>query len=76
MWKEIDSLLNEMIEGQKKDLLKTGRRFVPQLTPDDILQPNDFGDLEQNPYFRYEEGILAGIQSVQAALRALQKEDL
>jgi hypothetical protein len=30
--------------------------------------------LEFNPHFRYEEGVLAGIQTVQMALWALKKE--
>lgn len=65
-----DALLNEMIEHQKKQLLSLGRKFVPNLTPEDMLQPNDYLILENNPHFRYEEGILAGLQSAQMALRA------
>lgn len=63
-------ILEEMIEMQKRTLLKLGRRIVPTLTPEDMLQPNDYPELESNPEFRYEEGILAGLQSAQAALRA------
>lgn len=63
-------LLNEMIDYQKKKLLQFGRRFVFNLTPEDILQPNDYPVLENNPHFRYEEGFLAGLQSAQMALSA------
>ena len=66
----LDALLTEMQLGQKKHLLAIGRRIVPLLTEEDILQPNDYPELENNPHFRYEEGILAGIQSVQMAIRA------
>lgn len=65
-----DSLINEIIEGQRQTLLKCGRRFVENLTADDILQPNDFPELENNPHFRYEEGVLAGMLSIQMALRS------
>ena len=64
------TLVKAMHEDQKKKLLQTGRDFVPHLTEEDVLQPNDFRELEENPHFRYEEGILAGIQMVEMALRA------
>jgi hypothetical protein len=71
-WKEIDALLQELILYHQGHLLKCGRRLIPSLTSDDILQPNDFPELENNPHFRYEEGMLSGIQTVQAALLALK----
>lgn len=70
MKSELLQLLESLIEGQKKKLLESGRRIIPHLTPDDILQPNDFPELELHPYFRYEEGILDGMQVVRAALQA------
>ena len=72
-WNEIDKLLCELVAFHKNQLLKSGRRILPHLTSDDILQPNDFKELEFNPEFRYDEGILAGIQTVQVALAALKK---
>lgn len=66
----IEILLNELVEGQKKALLTLGRRIVPTLTMEDMLQPNDYPDLEYHPEFRYEEGVLAGLQTAQMALRA------
>ncbi len=66
---EIEKQIEELIDYQKEQLLKCGRRFIPHLTADDVLQPNDFPELEFNPHFRYEEGILAGIQMVQILLQ-------
>ncbi len=63
-------ILEELIRQQKEKLLEVGTTFVPTLTSDDLLQPNDYPELELNPHFRYEEGILAGMQIVEAALRA------
>lgn len=62
-------MLDEMIENQKRSLLELARKIVPYVTPEDIMQPNDFPELESHPIFRYEEGILAGLQAAQAALR-------
>ncbi len=71
MEKRMELLLNEMIEGQKRVLLKAARQTLPRATEDDILQPYDFPELEGHPGFRYEEGVLHGFQAMQAALVAL-----
>ena len=57
-----------MITQQKAKLLKIATEIVPYVTSDDILQPNDFPELESHPFFRYEEGVLEGLQSALAAL--------
>lgn len=67
-------LMAELVELQKQKVLRCGRQFVPHLTADDVLQPNDFPLLENNPHFRYEEGILAGLQSAQTAIFTYMKE--
>lgn len=68
---EAFELIEQIIQMQQKTLLEYGQEIVPNLTTDDILQPNDFLELETNPHFRYEEGVLAGIQTVNMALQAL-----
>ena len=72
MKKELLDLLEEMILQQKAKLLECGSTFHPNLTTDDLLQPNDYPELEQNPHFRYEEGVLAGLQMAQTALQAIR----
>lgn len=67
-------LIEELIEHQKKKLFVLARRVIPNITPDDLLQPNDFPELEHHPHFRYEEGILDGFQQVRAALLARETE--
>lgn len=74
-WETIEITLDDIVSLQHKKMLKCGQAIIPHLTTDDILQPNDFLELELHPLFRYEEGVLAGIQTVQMALRALQKDD-
>jgi len=64
------TMIEEMVETQHKALLKLGRRIVPTLTSEDVLQPNDYPQLEHHPEFRYEEGVLAGMMSVEMAMRA------
>lgn len=73
-WKTIEALIHEIVGQQKKNMLACAKKVVPHVTSDDLLQPNDFIDLENDPLFRYEEGVLAGIQTVEMALRAAKKQ--
>lgn len=68
-------LLDELIAGQKKKLLATAQRIIPTIIEDDLLQPNDFPALEFHPHFRYEEGILDGLQVARTALLAAHRQD-
>lgn len=70
---EIEPVICEMVAIQQKKLMYIGRRIVPALTDDDLLQPQDYPVLEQHPEFRYEEGVLHGMQTVLAALRCWKK---
>ena len=72
---EVIALLQELIEGQKTKLLASARRIVPHVTSDDLLQPNDFPELEFHPHFRYEEGILDGLQVARSAIYAKMAEN-
>ncbi|MBA3956975.1 MAG: hypothetical protein H0X51_01075 [Parachlamydiaceae bacterium] len=76
VWDRIENLLIEIAELQQRKLLRCGREVIPNLTTDDVLQPNDFLELEQHPVFRYEEGLLAGVHTVQMALRAFRNESV
>lgn len=71
---EIEGLFEELISFHHQKMMACGRRIIPHLTTDDALQPNDFPELENHPHFRYEEGILSGIETARMALRAFQKE--
>jgi len=70
MSERLEVLMQELVEQQRSKLLALARCIVPNATSDDILQPNDFPALERDPHFRYEEGILDGLQAAQAALLA------
>lgn len=66
----MSELLDELILDQRKKLLATAQRILPHITEEDLLQPNDFPELEFHPYFRYEEGVLHGLQVAKTALLA------
>jgi hypothetical protein len=60
-------IFDEMIEAQHKKIYTCAKRIVPHITQDDLLQPNDFPELEAHPYFRYEEGVLEGLLTARMA---------
>lgn len=71
---EVERLFEEIIVMQREKLMRHGRRIVSTLTSEDLLQPNDYPELNLDPEFRYEEGVLSGMQSLQTAFRAYCKE--
>lgn len=67
---EADQLFEELVEQQRQKVLRLAREAVPDITPDDVLNPHDFPALKAHPTFEYEDGILAGYVAAQTALRA------
>jgi hypothetical protein len=67
---ELERLLDEMVAQQRARVLAQARRLNGTLTDDDVQQPHDFPELAGSPEWNYEDGILAGYQAVQAAIRA------
>ena len=70
----IVDLLEEMIVEQRAKVLALARRIEPTATFDDTLQPHDNPRISGNPFFQYEDGILAGLIAAQMAIRARARE--
>ncbi len=68
-------LLQELIEHQQSKVLKVAREIVPDATPEDIRNPQDFPDLVADTLFNYEDGILTGYLTLQTALRKHTRTD-
>lgn len=71
--RRFQALLDQMEQTQHDKVLSLARRILPHLTAEDIRNPHDFPDLE-DPDWHFEDGQLAGIQSVRFALRTLENE--
>jgi hypothetical protein len=72
----LEVMFDELADQQRKRLGAFARTLIPYLTEDDLLQPNDFPELENHPYFRYEEGVLEGILTARMAYLALKKQEV
>ena len=68
-------LLQDLIEHQLAKVLKVAREIVPNATPEDIRNPQDFPDLVADTLFNYEDGILTGYLTLQTALRKNTRTD-
>jgi len=62
-----------MVELQQTKVLKVARDIIPDATPEDIRNPQDFPQLSIDSLFNYEDGILTGYLSIQTALRNSNK---
>jgi hypothetical protein len=67
---ELDRILEEMIQHQRRKVLRVAREYFPQATPEDIMNPQDIEALRSAPTFHFEDGILAGLISARMAVRA------
>ena len=68
-------LLQDLIEHQQAKVLKVAREIVPDATPEDIRNPQDFPNLVADTLFNYEDGILTGYLTLQTALRKHTRTD-
>lgn len=74
MKKALGNLFDELLTLQEKKLLKCASEIIPNITPDDILQPNDYPELENHAFFRYEEGVLKGLHAAKMAVLSWERE--
>jgi hypothetical protein len=66
-------LLDQMEKAQADKVIGLARRLKPGLTAEDVRNPHDFPDLD-DPDWHFEDGQLAGLQSVRFAIRGLARD--
>ena len=64
-----EKLIKELIQHQQSKVLKVAREIVPEATPEDIRNPQDFPKLVADTLFNYEDCILTGYLTLQTAFR-------
>jgi hypothetical protein len=67
------ALIDAMEREQHRKVVELARRLRPGVTPEDLRNPHDFPDLD-DPDWHFEDGQLAGIQSVRFALHGLTRD--
>ncbi|MBX7143385.1 MAG: hypothetical protein K1X79_02960 [Oligoflexia bacterium] len=71
---EIESVLDNVHQQQCRRAHVAAQRVRPELTTEDVLNPDNFPELIGNPDFMYEDGQAAGILAAKMAVRARLKE--
>jgi 8-oxo-dGTP pyrophosphatase MutT (NUDIX family) len=69
---DAERLVLELEESQKRRVLDLARRLCPGTTFEDVANPLDFPELD-DPDWQYEDGMLAGMRTVLAAVRAQRR---
>jgi hypothetical protein len=73
-WDEIENLVRQLEEHQRRKVIDLARRLRPGLTLEDVLNPHDFPELS-DPDWQFEDGVLTGMQTVAVALRSRRRDD-
>lgn len=71
IFEALDREIGALEDVQADKVITLARRILPNLTAEDIRNPHDFPDLG-DPDWQYEDGVLAGIQGVRIAVRAMR----
>jgi hypothetical protein len=71
-WPEVEQLVLDLEGLQRQKVLDLARRLRPGLTLEDIANPHDFPELNDADW-QYQDGMLAGVQTVLAAVRASRR---
>ena len=69
----IEALLDELVIHQRRRVALHAARLRPNVTDEDLLQPDDLEELRTSPEWNYEDGILNGYLAAQAAIRRMLK---
>jgi hypothetical protein len=72
-WQQVETLIVELERLQLHRVAELGRRLRPGLTAEDLRSPYDHPELSDFDW-QYQDGMLAGIQTVLAAVRARRRE--
>jgi len=66
----VEKLIMDMIRHQEAKVFAIAREIIPHVTPEDLLNPQDFPALERNSRFNFEDGLLAGLKATLIAVRS------
>src|SRR5215467_15026397 len=69
LFAEMEALLERIIGQQRDKVMAVALDILPHLQPEEIQDPQDYPEVAADTMFNYEDGLLAGLLSVRAALR-------
>ena len=69
LFADMETLLERLIGQQRDKVMTVALDILPHLQPEEIQDPQDYPEVAADTMFNYEDGLLAGLLSVRAALR-------
>ena len=69
----VEKVLGELHTFQKEKALRIAREHRPNISLEDLLNPDDFADIVNDPRYAYEDGQAAGVLAAKVALRSFLK---
>ena len=70
----VERTLHELHQYQVSRATKIARECRPELTAEDLLNPDDFAEIAADPRYMHEDGQAAGIMSAKIAVRAMLRK--
>ena len=70
----VEETLSKLQQYQVAKAAVIAQELRPDLTREDILNPDDFKELASSPQFMYEDGQAAGILSAKMAVKVALRE--
>lgn len=69
----LEQELGVLLNQQRRRALKLAQRMIPELTAEDVLNPDDYPELLADTEFMFEHGAASGIMAAKIAVRATLK---
>ncbi|HEY7490384.1 MAG TPA: hypothetical protein VIH59_04670 [Candidatus Tectomicrobia bacterium] len=70
LFTDIEAVLERLISQQRDKVVEVALDILPQLTPEQTQNPQDYPEIAADAMFNFEDGFLAGLMSVRQALRS------
>jgi len=67
----LETHLSELHNYHREKAAKLAQEIKPELSLEDLLNPDDFPALINDPTFMHQDGIAAGVMSAKISVRAL-----
>lgn len=71
---QVEATLSTLHQQQVKRATDIARQLRPELTAEDLLNPDDYKEIVNDPRYLYEDGQAAGVLAAKIAVRALLKD--
>lgn len=66
--------LQELIDYHRSKMIHMSQQKIPDLTSEDLLNPDDYSEIVTDPDIMHQDGIVAGVLSAKILVRNVIQE--